>query len=103
MDYPAYRAAGYFVGSGPVESANKYYIQNRMKGPGMAWAIECGQRILILRGYDISGQWECVGDIMTQNRNRLLNLKQEFLQEESKRIQMKMKPQSEIELCQLNI
>ena len=89
MQYPLYRSMGYYVGSGPVESANKYYIQIRMKGPGMEWSIACGQRILILRGYYVSDNWVEVESIIYGARDRLMQLKAEFEAEETARRAMR--------------
>ena len=38
IDYAQFRAAGYPIGSGSVESANKLVVEARLKGPGMHWA-----------------------------------------------------------------
>jgi hypothetical protein len=40
MDYPAYLAKGWQIGSGPVEAACKLVINERMNGPGMRWSHE---------------------------------------------------------------
>ncbi len=40
MDYPRYRAHGWQIGSGPVESGCKRLVTQRLKGAGMRW----GQR-----------------------------------------------------------
>lgn len=37
MDYPRYLAQGWQIGSGPVESACKSVVGQRLKGPGMRW------------------------------------------------------------------
>jgi hypothetical protein len=37
MDYPRYRAAGYPIGSGTVESAANTVVHHRMKRPGRGW------------------------------------------------------------------
>jgi hypothetical protein len=50
MDYPAYRAKGWQIGSGPVESACKLVINARMNGPGMRWSHEGADAIGHLRG-----------------------------------------------------
>ena len=39
MDYPAYRAKGWQIGSGSVESACKQ-VGHRLKGTGMRWSPE---------------------------------------------------------------
>ena len=58
MDYPAYRKEGLFVGSGAMESANIYMMQDRMKLPGMRWKKRRGQHILTLKSYMASRQWD---------------------------------------------
>ena len=57
MDYKTYRDAGYFLGSGAIESANKYTMQNRMKLQGMRWNIEPAQRVLSLKSRLESDHW----------------------------------------------
>lgn len=49
MDYPAYLANGWQVGSGPVESACKTVVGQRMKGGGMRWGEDGGDAICHLR------------------------------------------------------
>lgn len=58
MDYPAYRKAGFFVGSGAMESANIYMMQDRMKLPGMRWNKKRGQHILTLKSYMAARNWD---------------------------------------------
>ena len=48
MDYPKYKEQGLFVGSGAMESANIYMMQDRMKLPGMRWAVTNGRHMLCL-------------------------------------------------------
>lgn len=38
MDYPTYRSHGWQIGSGPVESACKRVVTQRLKGAGMRWS-----------------------------------------------------------------
>ena len=38
MQYPAFQAAGWPIGDGAVESANKLVVEARLKGSGMHWA-----------------------------------------------------------------
>jgi hypothetical protein len=49
MDYPAVRAQGLPVGSGPVESAGKHLVQLRLKRPGARWSDPGGAALLALR------------------------------------------------------
>lgn len=46
IDYPQYRAAGYFTGSGAIESAHKNTSGERMDLSGMRWTVESGQYVL---------------------------------------------------------
>ena len=57
MRYDEWRAAGYFVGSGAIESANKYTMQNRMKLSGMSWKLETARGMLALKARLESGLW----------------------------------------------
>jgi hypothetical protein len=38
MQYPSFAAAGWPIGSGSVEIANKLVVEARLKGAGMHWA-----------------------------------------------------------------
>jgi hypothetical protein len=60
MDYPAYQAKGWAIGSGPVESACKTVIGQRMKGGGMRWGAEGADAMSHLRALLRSGvgQWD---------------------------------------------
>ena len=57
IDYARFRAAGYPIGSGSVESANKLVVEARLKGPGMHWARGDVNPVLALRGMWCSGLW----------------------------------------------
>jgi len=58
MHYPAYRAEGLDIGSGPVESACKRLVGGRLKGPGMRWTPAGAEAILALRVCWFNGQWQ---------------------------------------------
>ncbi len=60
MDYPAYRAKGWAIGSGPIESACKTVIGKRMKGGGMRWGEDGADEMCHLRALFVSGesQWD---------------------------------------------
>lgn len=49
MDYPAYRAKGWHIGSGPVESACKSVIGARMKQAGMRWGTDGADQVSHVR------------------------------------------------------
>lgn len=60
MDYPRYVANGWQIGSGPVESACKTVVANRLKGSGMRWGSDGSDAVCHLRALYLSqpGQWE---------------------------------------------
>lgn len=60
MDYPRYVANGWQIGSGPVESACKTVVANRLKGSGMRWGQDGADALCHLRALYLSqpGQWE---------------------------------------------
>lgn len=60
MDYPTYVSKGWAIGSGPVESACKTVIGQRMKGAGMRWGEDGADRVAHLRALFKSGdnQWD---------------------------------------------
>lgn len=54
MDYPSYLARGWQIGSGPVESACKQVINQRLNGSGMRWSHEGADAIGHLRALYLS-------------------------------------------------
>lgn len=58
LQYPTFRAAGYPIGSGIVESANKVVVQDRLKGSGMHWAPTSVDPMLALRTVVCADRWE---------------------------------------------
>lgn len=58
MRYDEYRAKGYHIGSGVVESACKNVVQMRQKRPGMRWSAGGSQKVLNLRTYALNGKWD---------------------------------------------
>ncbi len=54
MDYPRYVRNGWQIGSGPVESACKTVVGNRLKGGGMRWGEEGAGAVCHLRGLYLS-------------------------------------------------
>ena len=55
--YAEFRAAGYPIGSGIVESANKLVIEARLKGSGMHWARVNVNPMVALRAALCSDRW----------------------------------------------
>jgi hypothetical protein len=58
MAYDQYRARGLDIGSGMVESACKYVIGTREKGPGMRWSVAGAQAVANVRVLLLNGQWD---------------------------------------------
>ena len=58
LQYPTFRAAGYPIGSGIVESANKVVVQDRLKGSGMHWAPASVDPMLALRTVVCADRWD---------------------------------------------
>jgi hypothetical protein len=57
LAYAAFRAAGYPIASGCVESANKLVVEARLKGGGMHWAPANVNPLVALRCRWCNGRW----------------------------------------------
>jgi hypothetical protein len=57
LRYAECLAAGYPIGSGLVESANKLVVEARLKGSGMHWAPEHVDPLLALRNIACADRW----------------------------------------------
>jgi hypothetical protein len=55
--YAEFVEAGYPIGSGAVESANKLVVERRLKGAGMHWARRNLNPMLALRCASANGRW----------------------------------------------
>jgi hypothetical protein len=64
MDYPHYVARGWQIGSGPVESACKAVVGQRLKCAGMRWREPGSDGVCHLRALFLSepGQWDAFWD-----------------------------------------
>jgi len=58
MQYPTYQAAGWPIGSGSVESANKVVVEARLKGAGMRWERHNVNPMLALRNAVCNRRWQ---------------------------------------------
>lgn len=58
MAYPQFRAAGWPIASGMVESANKLVVEARLKGAGMHWHPDQVNPMLALRNLVCNDRWE---------------------------------------------
>jgi hypothetical protein len=57
MQYPTYQEAGWPIGSGMVESANKLVVEARLKGAGMHWSRQHVNPMLVLRNAVSNQRW----------------------------------------------
>jgi len=64
MQYKTFREAGYMIGSGPIESAHRNVVQQRLKLSGQKWSIKGAQQIVNLRAYQKSKRWDEVVEII---------------------------------------
>ena len=62
FDYPGALSEGLPIGSGEIESAHRYIIQQRLKIPGAWWKIENADKMLALRALRVNGNWESYWD-----------------------------------------
>ena len=60
MMYGTYKAKGYLVGSGAIESAHRNVVQQRLKLSGQRWNKSGAQQIVNLRAYQKSNRWNQV-------------------------------------------
>ena len=71
LNYPAFEAAGWPIGDGAVESANKLVVENRLKGSGMHWAPVHVNPMLALRNLAVNDRWPEAWPQIHRERRRL--------------------------------
>jgi hypothetical protein len=62
MDYARFRAAGYQIGSGTIESGCKQIATQRLKRSGARWTLEGARMTAKARAVWLSGQWDRLAD-----------------------------------------
>jgi len=72
MNYPAFVARQFPVGSGAIESMCKMLIEEREKGSGMRWSAQGAQAVATLRALHRSGQWAAFWQQHPQRQRLLL-------------------------------
>jgi hypothetical protein len=70
MQYPTYQQAGWPIGSGSVESANKLVVEARLKGAGMRWGRHNVNPMLVLRNAVCNGRWHQTWKTSTMHRRQ---------------------------------
>jgi hypothetical protein len=58
FDYPRAIAEGLPIGSGKIESAHRYIIQERMKISGAWWKVDNAEKMLALRASRANRRWD---------------------------------------------
>ena len=58
MQYDRFRAAGYLIGSGTVESGCKQIVTQRLKLPGAQWTVKGAVKTAKARAAWLSGEWD---------------------------------------------
>ena len=58
MRYPEFRAQGYHIGSGTIESGCKRVIGARLKQAGMTWSEEGARQVMKARAMYLSQEWD---------------------------------------------
>ena len=76
LAYAAFRAAGYPIGSGSVESAHTVVVEARLKGAGMHWARAHVDPMLALRNAVCNDRWaeawaQICGELRRRHQERL--------------------------------
>jgi hypothetical protein len=70
LAYPTFQAAGWPIGDGAVESANKLVVEARLKGSGMHWARAHVDPMLALRNIACNDRWAEAWPQITQEFRR---------------------------------
>jgi hypothetical protein len=68
IQYATFRARGWPIGSGCVESAHGHLVQARLKGGGMHWRREGAAAVLALRVAMRNGRWDSVWPTVVHQR-----------------------------------
>jgi hypothetical protein len=66
FDYAGALAKGLPIGSGQIESAHRYVIQERMQIPGAWWKVENADKMLALRAMRANGNWDTYWDSLKE-------------------------------------
>ncbi|HLX57377.1 MAG TPA: hypothetical protein VKR83_10155 [Ktedonobacteraceae bacterium] len=82
MQYPTYQEAGWPIGSGMVESANKLVVEARLKGAGMHWERQHVNLMLVLRNAVCNHRWQETWHASTaQRQHERARRRQEYRQQ----------------------
>ncbi len=82
MDYPTYRASGWPIGSGSVESSHRWVVQARLKGAGMHWKPEHVNPMLAVRLALLNERWSEAWQEQHRLRQHLQHLGRKMRQQQ---------------------
>ena len=82
LRYAEFIRAGYPIGSGVVESANKLVVEARLKGSGMHWADAQVNPMLALRNVVCSDRWDEAWDQISEQLRHQARERQSALRAE---------------------
>lgn len=77
MQYPEFVVAGWPIGSGMVESANKLVVEDRLKGAGMHWAEANINPVLALRNAVCNDRWEECWTVIEHEQRRQVSARRQ--------------------------
>lgn len=80
MNYPAFRARHFPIGSGAIESCAKNLIQTRQVQAGMRWTTPGAQYLASLRALHRSGRWAAFWQTQPQRRRQHLHPRKPWTQ-----------------------
>lgn len=77
LQYPQFVAAGWPIGSGMVESANKLVVEDRLKGAGMHWETKNVNPMLALRNAFCNDRWDKLWTVIEQGLRQQVSVRRQ--------------------------
>lgn len=94
MRYGDFTVAGWPIGSGMVESANKLVVEDRLKGAGMHWAEANVNPLLALRNAVCNDRWEECWGVIEREQRREVQVKRQQQRAKRQAARSPVKPAS---------
>ena len=95
MQYPRFRAEGWPIGSGMVESANTLVVEDRLKSAGMHWADAHVNPMLALRNAVCNDRWDECWTMTERDHRRDLVVKRQRRQTDRRAVSPPSVPAAE--------
>jgi len=77
LNYAAFRAQDYDIGTGAVDGGIKNLVAVRLDGGGMRWGRQRSERVLLLRCVLLNNQWDAFTRYLAEKRRFTLSAKPE--------------------------